>query len=420
MDAAGWPWPEHVLLDEKKMPRFISTVAELKHELQVGCHMNEVVVFPGGLHALGHEASLNSEIASAAGFGDPDSLAQNTAYDVLANLADMGQLERFKGKVQFRHQKESRKDTPAGSWKNGCLTEKWDALKGKCPDEAKSSVYLAEIRMLERQAAEDTTLRPWRKSTMKTTMRERMHKLGMDVRSMLYWDDYSEGLFCGAGSSGYDLHADCIPTSNIGSVFAGHKLLAIWSFPDDTKKVLREHGREQFVQPLTPGQVLALEGACCTALAPPGSIYIFSGACAHSVCNVGFGTPIAGPPRPSLVISSYEAFIGLHMEHIEAMVKVCNTSLEDDSETDEDIVEFEEDVADEAWTMQQRLDAGKVSEETSPGVQAALDFLKVRSPGIKRLLEKKASKAAEEQLQLKRQRCTKLAEAGYTQETATL
>merc|ERR1711957_195337 len=93
------------------------------------------------------------------------------------------------------------------------------------------------------------------------------------------------------------------------------------------------------------------------------------------------------------------------------MVKVCNTSVDDDSETDEDILEFEEDLADEVWKMQQRLAAGKVSEETSPAVQAVVDFLKVRSTSIKRLLEKKASKAEEEQLQLKRQRCEKLADS---------
>merc|ERR1719450_1479063 len=116
----------------------------------------------------------------------------------------------------------------------------------------------------------------------------------MDVKSMTFWDDFSEGTFIGAGSTSYDLHVDIIPTSNVGSVFAGHKMLALWSFPDGTRDVMSRHYREHFANPLTEDQVHALEAASCVALAPPGSIYVFSGAGAHTVCNIGLG-----PPGPS-------------------------------------------------------------------------------------------------------------------------
>ena len=41
----------------------------------------------------------------------------------------------------------------------------------------------------------------WRKSTLSYTMRER---LGMD--DMIYWDDYSEGLFIGGHNTAYSHH----------------------------------------------------------------------------------------------------------------------------------------------------------------------------------------------------------------------
>eukprot|EP00440_Ansanella_granifera_P018411 gb/GFBE01019996.1/.p1 GENE.gb/GFBE01019996.1/~~gb/GFBE01019996.1/.p1 ORF type:complete len:487 (+),score=112.63 gb/GFBE01019996.1/:1-1461(+) len=398
MAAADWPWPEHVMMDPKKQPRFIHSVEELKHEFQFGSHMNEVVVFPGGLHALGQDEVLHPEVGGATRL-DATHLENGdsrTAYDVLESLADMGALDKLKGKVRYRVSSESRKDIPAGNWKNECLAGKWATLKDKCPPQAKTSVYIAEMRMLEKQPAQDDTLRCWRRSSLSTTMRERMYKLGMDVQSMLYWDDYSEGFFIGAGSSGYDLHADCIPTSNVGSVFAGHKLLAIWSFPDDTKDVLRRHGREQFCKPLTDRQVQALEGACCVALAPPGSIYIFSGTCAHAVCNVGFSSPNLGKPVPSLVISSYEAFVGLNLEHAKTMAQVCNATWDDGAETDEDIQEFEEDMADEVSKLQKHLRERDLGRKETEALSTALDFLCSECRGIKAALRDAEAPAEDE------------------------
>ena len=41
MTTAGWPWPEHVLLDPAKAPRFVNTVEEFLYELQLGCHLGK-------------------------------------------------------------------------------------------------------------------------------------------------------------------------------------------------------------------------------------------------------------------------------------------------------------------------------------------------------------------------------------------
>merc|ERR1712150_117750 len=120
-------------------------------------------------------------------------------------------------------------------------------------------------------------------------------------------------------------------------------------------------GRENFVAPLLPDQEASLERACRVGLAPPGSVYIFSGVNAHSVCNVGFAAP--GPdgaaPVPSLIISSYEAFVSINKQHAMTMVDKCmyrdDDGSSDDSESDDCILDFESDVAEAAVDIQRRL-----------------------------------------------------------------
>jgi len=378
MDAAGWPWPEHLLLREGHMPRFVNSLPEFIQELQLGCHMDQIVVFPGGLRAIGQHNAVCPQFQAALNLEDQSSEC-STAYDVLERLAAAGALPELKGKVGYRPAAANRRDISAGGSANACLVGKWEALREKCPQEARLTVYLCEVRRLEPQPVEHG-LRRKRKSTMQTTMRERMHKLGMDVQSMLYWDDYSEGFFVGANGSGYDLHTDCIPTSNIGSVFAGHKLLAIWGYPDETNAVKRDHRREHFVPELSQSQVQALERTCCMALAPPGSLYVFSGANAHAVCNVGFGAPPPGGglPRPSLVASSYEAYVGLHIRHAEVLQETCEGCEEDDS----DMEDFQDEVASAARGIAVQLLKGKVAEEEA--ARRVVSFLRSRSARVQK------------------------------------
>ena len=52
---------------------------------------------------------------------------------------------------------------------------------------------------------------------------------------------------------------DCIQTSNVGTLFGGHKLLAIWGYPQASLQVLDELMDEHFVPPLKPAQTAALE-----------------------------------------------------------------------------------------------------------------------------------------------------------------
>jgi hypothetical protein len=174
-------------------------------------------------------------------------------------------------------------------------------------------------------------------------MRER---LGAD--SMVYWDDYSEGLFIGGHGSAYSLHVDQLQTSNVGTQYFGHKLVAIWSFPDKTHAILDSHYRSVFAPPLSGDQISALEQACCVAVVPPGAVSLFSGANAHVTCNVGVDV-ICGRhavAKPSVCVNSYEAFVNVNEQHVRVMLTTNTSPLHWERcwMDDEDLVDFREDV----------------------------------------------------------------------------
>jgi len=199
----------------------------------------------------------------------------------------------------------------------------------------------------------------WRKSTLSYTMRER---LGMD--DMIYWDDYSEGLFIGGHNTAYSLHVDQLCTSNVGTQFFGHKLVAIWAHPDGTREVLDAHHRSVFAAPLSPAQQAALSKACCIALVPPGAVSVFSGVNAHATCNLGFSAPGEADtlPAPTLCVNSYEAFVNVNEAHVRAMI-ATNTSPfhhEDFWLDDDDLDDFKYDVRQQIKEMRSQLAAGSL------------------------------------------------------------
>lgn len=185
----------------------------------------------------------------------------------------MGLLGELRGKVSFRLDPNERKEQRASGGPS--LLAQWQSLAAECPEEMRHTVYVSEMRRLKaRQHAHPGCVRRWRKTSMMRTMRESAVALGLDARDMLYWDDYSEGTFIGAlhfsrahsllhtkmssprgvggDQAGYKIHVDCIQTSNIGSMYAGHKLLAIWKYPKASYDVLEQHLDTHFVPPLSP------------------------------------------------------------------------------------------------------------------------------------------------------------------------
>lgn len=232
----------------------------------------------------------------------------------------------------------------------------------QCAD-GRHTVYVSEIRRAQstlrnyEPAAEARDSHPkegerrWRKSWLQATMRERAaESFGLDGRDMLYWDDYSEGTFIGGDQAGYKLHVDCIQSSNVGTLHTGHKLLAIWGYPQPTMDVVTEHLDTHFVPPLGIPQLKALQLACKVVLAPPGSVYLFSGCNAHVVCNVGWTAPsgCTGVPERCVTIASYEALCGLHPRHVRALAGTHDSSVHNKEcwmDTSAEIEDFEEDVA---------------------------------------------------------------------------
>ena len=165
---------------------------------------------------------------------------------------------------------------------------------------------------------------------------------------MVYWDDYSEGLFIGGHGSAYSLHVDQLQTSNIGTQFFGHKLVAIWSFPDMTHAILNSHFRSVFAPPLSADQIHALGQACCVALVPPGAVSIFSGANAHVTCNVGVDLirEARAVAKASVCVNSYEAFVNVNEQHVRVMLTTNTPPLHWERcwMDDEDMADFREDV----------------------------------------------------------------------------
>eukprot|EP00928_Gymnodinium_smaydae_P007551 TRINITY_DN12705_c0_g3_i1.p1 TRINITY_DN12705_c0_g3~~TRINITY_DN12705_c0_g3_i1.p1 ORF type:complete len:445 (-),score=57.24 TRINITY_DN12705_c0_g3_i1:194-1528(-) len=390
MNVAGWSWPEEQVLNSSKLPRFVHTVDDFLREVQLGSHLNEVVVFPDGLRLLEQESALRPEIRQIL----TESSTRN-GYDVLKKFASAGILEHLKGSVRYIASEDPacKQETNAGGKRDGYLDDKWDDLRINCPEHARSSVYLAEVRCSRYSGrAVVPGVQRNRKSTLLTTMRERVHQLGVNVHDMMYWDDYSEGLFISGHGAGFDMHTDCIQTSNIGSVYAGHKLLAIWKYPDDTLNVLKDHYKTNFVAPLLDSQVRALKSACCIALAPPGSVYMFSGANAHVVCNIGLDSFC----RPSMCVSSYEAFTNLNLAHASAMVGTHRDDVHfrkcwmSDKRA---LRDFHKDIAKNVCCMRSRLRDGLVPEPLVDPVQRAISLVLAECSSVRSMVERLESRA---------------------------
>lgn len=210
----------------------------------------------------------------------------------------------------------------------------------------------------------------WRKSKLKTTMGER---LGM--QEMLYWDDYSEGTFVGGNGTAFNLHADQMLTSNIGSQFQGHKLLAIWGYPDETNSVLNTHFRAVLSPPLSDDHLQLLRRACCVAVVPPGAVWFFSGANAHSACNLGYGMGREGVATPpTLCLNSYEAFCNTNLTHARVMISTNTPVHWKGSWMDEkELEDFREDVRDNLKGLTRSLGDGSMRPEAIPSVMQVLE-----------------------------------------------
>jgi hypothetical protein len=122
-----------------------------------------------------------------------------TTYEALESLQQRGLLENLAGRVTYRRE-NARRETRAKGRRN-CMADQFARLVDDCPVNDRVTVYAAEIRRRSPECRPDAS-RQWRKSTLATTMRERVETLGVDTRDFLYWDDYSEGTFLGGSGAG--------------------------------------------------------------------------------------------------------------------------------------------------------------------------------------------------------------------------
>lgn len=380
-----FPWPVELLTRHNKQPHLMASATQFVTALRRGHHMDQIVVLLDGVKRLQQHDALPAAFHAA--FRN-----SHTAMDTLATM-EPELLASLKGNAYVQHRptddsdddkderdtstdssgspSRSRASSPSSPTSpsrpsadvRSCVDDCIRPDNGKrdlkstlnelntLSKEEKSRVYVSEIRRLHRQKSRHGTTR---KSSLLSTMRERLGE-----SEMMYWDDYSEGLFIGGHNTAYSLHVDQLQTSNIGTQFYGHKLLAIWAYPDATHKVLDSHFRSVFAPPLSRSQLKALEAAVCIALVPPGAVWFFSGANAHAVCNIGLdyantqdnhttSNPDSESTTPirSVCVNSYEAFVGNHPVHLKAMLATNTAPLHWDGcwMHDDDYDDFKEDV----------------------------------------------------------------------------
>eukprot|EP00928_Gymnodinium_smaydae_P041604 TRINITY_DN28136_c0_g1_i1.p1 TRINITY_DN28136_c0_g1~~TRINITY_DN28136_c0_g1_i1.p1 ORF type:complete len:410 (+),score=98.33 TRINITY_DN28136_c0_g1_i1:117-1346(+) len=279
--CAGAGWPQALLEDAGKAPRVVETREAFLEELVHGSHLNQVVVFPEGARLLGQDVALDPKVRAAAE-------AAGTAYEFLERLDELDR-ERLVACVAWSSGQETRRLEMAS------LAAQWKLVQAGCPAKRRGSSYIAELRR------KGDVLVPALSRTMKTAVATDDH---------LFWDDQGGGIFIGGPGAGYHLHQDSHHVSQIGTNWVGWKLFAMWRHGEESLEVIENHGDTFFLPPLSEAQLCALESAACVALVPPGAVFLFSGANAHVVLNVGSGCCCVG----------YESFVNLHLDHVRAVL----------------------------------------------------------------------------------------------------
>lgn len=420
-DKGGWP--THVLTDPTKRPRVVVSTETFISEMLTGCHIDRIVMLPPA-YAVGSGLDLGTASKNALHPGDaappvgiaaaPAALVPaariiavpgakhrpmqpvavdldqvlesavasairgaESAREVLTNLAKNGKIDTLKGNMFIKTNGHGRKDAPIrpADGEPNTLAAKWAVLNARDDVETVApTVNLAEVRHLRQYYRGRRSY----KTTLRRTMRDRV-----GAEDAVYWDDYSEGLFVSSNGAGYNLHVDQLQTSNVGTQFLGHKLLAIWSYPDMTTQVLEDHFRTVFSPPITADQVKLLETACVVALLPPGTTWFFSGANAHAACNLGFG-PLyptgAGPPDAPLplartvCVNSYEAYVGINPEHVRLMTTTNVDPFHWDGcwMDDEGLRDFKDDVEDRIDYLKTLLETGSIKPDMVKMMQESI------------------------------------------------
>lgn len=317
-------WPLHLVQDPSRQPRYASSTEDFTREVLVGDHLEDIVILPGGLEALGlGEASALPSWLTVALDGsrtvlqflrqlDRQALAVHKA--ALEYVDDYGvqreALPRPYPYCLWDDPDSSDEAAGAGGSAAPPLPEAWRSLrKRRAAAEAlvrrgeadPAGFYVCELRRL-REGDTAAGNRP----SKSVTYRHVRDAFGDLSKWTLYWNCYDDGMFVGGFGSGKGLHVDQVLWSNIGKQWRGYKLLAVWPAGVVSAEVVASLTDAHFRPPLARPQIAALEMSAKIALLRPGDIFICSGGVAHASLCVS----------NDLSVTAYESLVTLGGRHV--------------------------------------------------------------------------------------------------------
>ncbi|CAE7018107.1 unnamed protein product [Symbiodinium sp. CCMP2456] len=290
-------WPEELLEDPARRPRYVATAEEFLSELLTGEHVEDFIILPNGTELLG--LSYEDTIPEDVRLCMQDCRAAQDFVKKLLQNPEM--LEKYRADVEYVDSKRQQRDTLRKD-KLDLGKRIREALRMVEAGEVDAELlYVAEMR-LKQEAPH-----PIGGEKVKTIcQRDVKDVLGPLVSWTLYWDRYDEGFFAGGRFSGKGLHVDQVLWSNVGRNYKGYKLAAAWPKGECSKQVALEFYDVLFVPPLQPRELQALQKAAKVALLRPGDVYIFSGGVAHTVLCVS----------EEMCIGVYESFVTFHPDQV--------------------------------------------------------------------------------------------------------
>jgi len=338
---AATTWPLHLLEDPRRQPTVMYSAEAFLHELLVGDYVEDVVVLPNGISALGLGESETLPVWLTSALD-----GASTVLDFLRRLDDVA-LDAHKAAIEyvddFGVQREALpRPYPFCLWDNavmqgsttgsrdngspGVLPESWRNLRQRIAavealvakgEMDPARLYVCEMRRLRER---DGNSWNWSASTanygscdggatQKTKSMSLRHVrdcLGATARWTLYWNCYDDGLFVGSRGSGKGLHVDQVLWTNVGKQWRGHKLFVAWPAGETSARMVAEFGDASFVPPLGPEKCAALEQAKKVVLIRPGDVFLFCGGVAHMTLNIS----------QNLTTTAYESMVTLNPRHV--------------------------------------------------------------------------------------------------------
>jgi hypothetical protein len=357
---AASEWIPNGIKDSQK-PRIVNTVDEFIQEGFYGCHMDDVIVLPNGVHKMRMQDDLPDYLSNLKNFP--------TVSDLLSSVSAKI-LEELDARVYYFNQgreREAKNKDAKGNYLD-TLGEKWAELRHESKEGIDhANLYLTELRHARKHKYRHAIDGDWARTVMKTDVKD---LVGKKARVMPYWDRYNEGVFIGGKFSGSPLHMDQCLWSNFGKNFTGYKLFAIWPYGAETLERMEPHFRELFYPPLTKEQQDVLSTASKLVLVSPGDAFIFSGANLHMAITIS----------DELSLTAYESFVNLHERHLHVL---CDSNQEPQHHEEfhmssKTLVDVKWDVIDALNDNLDRIDTGVLSEEDENLICSAANALRSR------------------------------------------